>query len=180
MKPRKILFTEAEIQEAIRRLGAQITEDYRGKDLVVVAMLKGSVYLLADLTRNIDLPLQYDVIGIGKIGDVTGQTGVVRITRDLELDIVGKDVLVIEEIVRTGLTTNYMVSHLLTRGPRDVKVLALVANRDQLLIKLPLEYVGLEIDYTRVVGYGMDYREHDRNLPYIAELDKSRYENGAE
>lgn len=175
-QPYKVLFTEEQIQNRVQELAFQIALDYADKDLILVSMLKGSMYFMADLTRAINRPLTFDLIGISSLGSASQHTGIVRITRDLELDIFDKDVLVLEEIVRSGLTTNYMIEYLEKRKPRSMRLVTLLANPEQLLIDLPLDYIGFEIDYTRVVGYGMDYREYDRNLPFIAELERERYQ----
>ncbi|MDO5733635.1 MAG: hypoxanthine phosphoribosyltransferase [Eubacteriales bacterium] len=170
-----ILFSAAEIQTRVQELGAQISRDYQGKDLVLVAMLKGSIYFMADLTRAIDLPIAFDLIGISSLGRASQDAGIVRVTKDLDLEIEGREVLVVEEIVRSGLTTNYMLQYLEKRRPKSLRLISLLANPEQQLIDLPLDYLGFEIDYSRVVGYGMDFREQDRHLPFIASLDKERY-----
>ena len=145
------------------------------KDLVLIAMLKGSIPFLADICRAINMPISYDLIGIGAYGTQTGETGMVRITRDVELNVTGRHVLVIEEIVRSGLTTNYMIEHLERLKPASIALCSLLISPEELLITLPLRYVGFEIGYERVIGYGMDYRENGRNLPFIAKLDKKRF-----
>lgn len=166
----KILFSKQEIEKRISEMGQQITEDYRysDKSLCVIAMLKGSTYFLSDLTRAIDLPLTFDMLSISK---VQSNINVVEITRDIEIDIKDKNVLVVEEIIRSGLTTHYMIEHLEQFGPANIQLASMLANSDQLMISLPLKYIGFEIDYTRVVGYGMDYKESFRNLPYIVSLN---------
>ena len=167
---KRIAFSEAKIKERIQELGRQISQDYAGKELVLIGVLKGSLYFFADLTRAIDIPIQIDFITIGTIPNTTNKTGIVRITKDLDLDITGKHVLLIDDIIRTGLTTGYLVQNLLSRLPASLKVCALLFNPDQLLINVPIAYSGFEISKTRLIGYGMDLDEQDRNLPYIAEL----------
>lgn len=172
MKQRRILYTEEDLAAKVKEIGRRISQDYAGKELIVVGVLKGSLYFFADLTRAIDIPIGIDVIAIGNIQNTTSQTGIVRITKDLDLDITGKHVLVIEDIIRTGLTTAYLVQNLDVRKPASIKVCTLLFNPDQMLINVPVEYYGYEITDTWLVGYGMDVHEQGRSLPYIAELEK--------
>ena len=168
-----VLFSEAKIKDRIEDLGKEITNDYKDieQPLILVAMLKGSLYFLADLGRAIDLNLTYDFIGIGTYASDKQTTAIVRTTKDIDLNIEDRDVLVVEEIIRTGLTTNYMIDYLKAFQPRSISLCTLLINPEQQLIDLPLKYSGFEIDYTRVIGYGMDYKEWGRNLPFIAKLD---------
>jgi hypoxanthine phosphoribosyltransferase len=168
---RRIIFSEAVLQSRIRQIGRQISEDYAGRDLILVSILKGSLYFFADLSRAIDIPVQLDFITIGTFTNATNQAGVVRITKDLDLDITNRHVLLIEDIIRTGLTTGYLVQILETRRPASIKVCTLLLNPDQQLINVPIAYTGFTISKTRLVGYGMDVQENMRNLPYIAQLD---------
>ncbi|MBP7401300.1 MAG: hypoxanthine phosphoribosyltransferase [Clostridia bacterium] len=170
--PRKIVFTEEVIQARTRELGRQISRDYEGRELILVSVLKGSLYFFADLTRAIDIPIQLDFITIGTYPTATNQKGIVRITRDLDLEITGRHVLLIEDIIRTGLTTAYLVQNLGVRMPASVQVCSLLVNPDQQLINVPIAYSGFEISETRLIGYGMDVNERGRNLPYIAEIGK--------
>lgn len=172
LKQKKILFSEKELQEKITEMGRMISEDYAGKDLIVVGVLMGSLYFLADLTRSISIPITVDVMAIGTIPNTTNQTGVVRITKDLEMDITGKHVLVIEDVIRTGLTTAYLVQSLGARKPASIKVCTLLLNPDQQLINVPIAYCGYEITGSWLIGYGMDVHDQGRNIPYIAELEK--------
>jgi hypoxanthine phosphoribosyltransferase len=166
-----IRFSEARLSERIQDLGRQISHDYAGKELILVSILKGSLYFFADLTRAIDLPIQLDFIAIGTYPASANQKGVVRITKDLDLEITGKHVLLIEDIIRTGLTTAYLVQTLQTRMPASVKVCTLLCNPGQQLINVPIAYSGFEISEVRLIGYGMDVNERGRNLPYIAEAN---------
>jgi hypoxanthine phosphoribosyltransferase len=170
-KIKRILYSEEELRATAQRIGKQISEDYAGKELVVIGVLKGSLYFFADLTRAMTIPIGIDVIAIGTTTS-TSQTGIVRITKDLDLDISGKHVLLIEDIIRTGLTTAYLVQTLDLRKPADIRVCSLLVNPDQQLINVPIAYYGYEISDTWLIGYGMDVREDGRNLPYIAELEK--------
>jgi hypoxanthine phosphoribosyltransferase len=174
LKIKRILISAAQIEDRVREIGRQITSDYLGKPLVLVGVLKGSLYFISDLSRAIDLPLELDFMTIGTIPNTTNQTGIVRITKDLDLDITGKHVLLIEDIVRTGLTTAYLVQNLLARQAASVKVCTLLLNPDQQLINVPIGYAGFEINQTWLVGYGMDIVEQGRSLPDIAEVERQR------
>lgn len=171
-KQRRIIYSAEDLQKKVTAIASQISIDYKGMDLVVIGVLKGSLYFFADLTRAIDIPIAIDVIAIGTIPNTTSQTGVVRITKDLDQDISGRHVLVIEDIIRTGLTTAYLVQNLSLRNPASIKVCSLLVNPDQQLINIPIAYSGYEISDTWLIGYGMDVHEQGRNLPYIAELEK--------
>lgn len=172
LKQRRIVYTAEDLQKKVAGIARQISIDYKDKDLVVVGVLKGSLYFFADLTRAIDIPIAIDVIAIGTIPNTTSKTGVVRITKDLDQDISGRHVLVIEDIIRTGLTTAYLVQNLGLRNPASIKVCSLLVNPDQQLINVPIAYNGYEISDTWLIGYGMDVHEQGRNLPYIAEIEK--------
>jgi hypoxanthine phosphoribosyltransferase len=171
-KGSQIVFSQETLQKRIAEIGSQISQDYAGEELILIGVLKGSLYFLADLTRTIDVPIQLDFITIGAIPNTTNQTGIVRITKDLDLDITGRHVLLIEDIIRTGLTTAYLVQNLRAHLPASIKVCSLLVNPEQQMINVPLAYCGFEITKTRLIGYGMDINEKGRNLPYIAELDK--------
>ena len=181
MQPKnpRIIFSPEVLHQRIQELGRQISQDYAGKDLILVSVLKGSLYFFADLTRAIDIPIQIDFITIGTYPNSTNRTGVVRITKDLDLDITDRHVLVVEDIIRTGLTTGYLVQNLESRRPASVRVCSLLANPDQQLINVPITYVGFEISGTRLIGFGMDINERGRNLPYVAEYDKADWERPA-
>lgn len=169
---KNVVFSEDIIKERVRLMGEQINHDYAGKELILVSVLKGTLYFFADLTRFIDIPVQLDFMAVGVYPNSTSQTGVVRITKDLDLDISGKHVLIIEDIIRTGLTTGYLVQNLESRMPASVKVCTLLVNPKQQLIKVPIEYYGFEISDAWLIGYGMDVNEKCRNLPYIAEAER--------
>ena len=169
----QIRFSTEKLQHRIRELGQEISQDYAGQELILVSVLKGSLYFFADLTRAIDLPIQLDFISIGTYPTVTNQKGIVRITKDLDLEITGKHVLLVEDIIRTGLTPAYLVQALPARMPASIKVCTLLSNPDEQLINVPIAYCGFVITAPRLIGYGMDVREQGRNLPYIAELPKS-------
>lgn len=172
-KEKRILYSEEALRTRIRELGREISHDYAGRDLIMVSVLKGSFYFFSDLTRAIDIPIQIDFITIGTYPNTTNQTGIVRITKDLDLDITGKDVLLVEDIIRTGLTTGYLVQNFSARKPASVKVCSLLVNPSQQLINVPIAYSGFEIGDKWLIGYGMDVKEKGRNIPYIAEIEKA-------
>lgn len=166
----KTLIPEDELQARVRALGEQITRDYAGGDLVVVGVLKGAILFLSDLVRAIDLPLSLDFLGLSSYGDATESSGVVQITQDLSRAIVGKDVLVVEDIVDTGLTLDFLRQNFLARQPRSVRICTLLHKPSNTKRNVPLDYVGFTIENRFVVGYGLDYEQRYRNLPYIAYL----------
>ena len=167
-----IVYDEETIRARVAELGAQITADYAGEDLVIVGVIRGSMYFLADLTRAIDLPVKVDIVGFTSIPDTTSKTGVVRIIKDVEIDITDKHVLVVEDVIRTGLTTAYIIQNLEMKKPRDITLCSMLVNPDRILMTIPVKYTGFEINDQWLVGYGMDRDEIGRNLPYIAQIKK--------
>jgi len=161
----EVLFTEQQIQERVAKLGREISSDYADRRLVVVSVLRGSVFFTTDLTRHISFPISMDFLSISSYGE--GSEGVVRITKDLEENIAGKDVLLIEDIVDTGFTVKYLLRTLASRNPRSLEVCVLLDRRARRIIEIDLKYVGFEIPDKFVVGYGLDYKQQFRNLPYI-------------
>ncbi len=172
IKKMEVEYTTEQILKRVKELGQEISRDYKSKDLILVGVLKGSLYFFADLTREIDIPIQLDFISIGVYPHTTNETGVVRIVKDLDVDITGKHVIVIEDIIRTGLTIGYLVQNLESRRPASVKVCSLFVNPAQQLINVPISYSGFEISDTWLMGYGMDVKEFGRNLPYIVKTSK--------
>jgi hypoxanthine phosphoribosyltransferase len=164
---------EAErLQERVAELAAQITADYEGRELFLMGVLKGAVFFLADLTREIGLPCQFDFMAVSSYGSMTHTSGVVRILKDLDTSIEGKDVLIVEDIVDSGLTLNYLLRNLRARGPSSLEVCALLVKPARRKIDLPIRYVGFEIPDTYVVGYGLDLDQRYRNLPYVASVEE--------
>lgn len=166
----KIVFGTEELKSRIAELGRQITLDYAGRELVLVGVLKGSLYFLTDLSREIDLPLQLDLISLGIFQNSTGGKGAVRLTKDLDTDIAGKHVLIVEDIIRSGLTTGYLMQTLEARGAASIGICTLLLSPDEQLIGIPISYVGFEVSKARLLGYGLDVGEKGRNLPFIAEI----------
>jgi hypoxanthine phosphoribosyltransferase len=167
------LIAEDKLQSRIRELGAQVTRDYAGRDLVLVGVLKGSFLFMADLCRAVDLPLAVDFIGLSSYADATETSGVVRITSDLTKPIEGKDVLVVEDIIDTGLTMKYLLENLETRHPRSVKVCALLHKPARQKTPIEIHYLGFTIPDAFVVGYGLDYAEKYRNVPFVGVMRNS-------
>lgn len=172
-----VIFTAEQIQARVKELGAQISRDYEGSYPILIAMLKGSVFFLSDLSRAITIPHHFDFLGIYGDQASSQDAGILRIERDVKFDLEGRDIIVIEEILRTGLTTNYMLQILEDRNPRSVNLCTLLVNPNQLLLDLPVTYQGFEIDERRVVGYGMDIKEKGRQLPFIAEYTLGLFKN---
>jgi hypoxanthine phosphoribosyltransferase len=161
------MLTAEQIQARVRELGADITRDYAGRNLVIVCVLKGSFVFAADLTRAIDLPLRVDFLGVRSYGADTESSGVVQITQDLSRPIEHDDVLLVEDIVDTGLTVAHLIDLLRTRSPASVKVCALLHKAARARVQVALDYLGFTIEDRFVVGYGLDFSERYRNLPYI-------------
>jgi len=171
----RILISGDEIQRMVADLGARITEDYLGRTLLLVGVLKGAFVLMADLSRHIRLPLQFDFMAVSSYGAATQTSGVVRILKDLDHDLEGLDVLLVEDIVDSGLTLNYLLRNLRARRPASLEVCALLQKRGLQKVTLDIRYRGFEIPPEFVVGYGLDYGERFRNLPYIATLKAEAY-----
>jgi hypoxanthine phosphoribosyltransferase len=171
----RVLLSEAEIQGALHRLGDQITSDYQGRDLLLIGVLKGAFVVMADLARYIRLPVEFDFMAVASYGAATQTSGVVRILKDLDHDLEGRDVLLIEDIVDSGLTLNYLLKNLRGRRPASLEVCTLLKKSGIQRVHLDLRYVGFEIPPEFVVGYGLDYGERFRNLPYIATLKPEAY-----
>jgi hypoxanthine phosphoribosyltransferase len=168
-----VKFSAAEIAARVRELGAQITRDYRGRELVLVGVLKGSFIFLADLARAIDShDVRLEFLGVQSYGDATSSSGVVQITADLTKPVDGKDVLIVEDIVDTGLTMDYLFENLRTRHPASVKLCALLHKPSRLVKPCTIDYLGFTIPDLFVVGYGLDYAQKYRNLPYIGVLSE--------
>jgi len=161
------LIDATELAARVRALGAQITQDYAGRELVLVCVLKGSFLFCADLARAIDLPLAIEFLGLKSYGDAQSTSGVVQITSDLTRPVAGKDLLIVEDIVDTGLTMAYMRKNLATRGPSSVKLCALLHKPARARVDTPIDYLGFEIQDVFVVGYGLDWGERYRNLPFV-------------
>jgi hypoxanthine phosphoribosyltransferase len=172
----RILISGDEVQAKIRELGDRITEDYRGKDLLLVGVLKGAFVVMADLSRHIRLPLRFDFMAVSSYGASTKTSGVVRILKDLDHDIEDMHVLLVEDIVDSGLTLAYLLKNLRARRPASLEVCALMQKPEVQRVDIDIRYKGFEIPPVFVVGYGLDFSEKYRNLPYVATLKPEAYE----
>jgi len=172
----RVLIDEQTLMRRIDEMGKQITKDYRDKNLVLVGILKGSVLFLADLVKRIKLPLVMDFMAVSSYGSSTHSSGVVRIIKDLDEEIEGKDVLIVEDIIDTGLTLNYLTELLLSRNPKSLKICCCLDKPSRRKVPVKVDYVGFSIPDEFVVGYGLDYAERYRNLPYICVLDPDKVE----
>lgn len=172
----EVLVTSQQLQRRIAELGAQITQDYKGQDPVLVCVLRGAVVFVADLMRNLDMNFDVDFMAVSSYGGKhTESTGVVRILMDLGTNIEDRQVLIVEDIIDTGRTLSYMMQNLQTRRPASIKVCALLDKPTRRQVYVPLAYVGFEIPDKFVVGFGLDFDEHYRNLPYVGVLKPELY-----
>jgi hypoxanthine phosphoribosyltransferase len=171
----EVLLSQEAIQQRIAVLGAQINDDYAGRELLLVGVLKGAFVLMADLARHIDLPMEFDFMAVSSYGAATKTSGVVRILKDLDHEVAGRNVLLIEDIVDSGLTLKYLLRNLSTRKPETLEVCALLWKTGMQKVDLDIKYVGFEIPPVFVVGYGLDYDERFRNMPYVGTLKPEVY-----
>ena len=166
------LVSSEELRRRVAELGAQISQDYAGRDLFMVGVLKGAVLFLADLMRTISVPCEVDFMAVSSYGSQTDSSGVVRILKDLDAPIEGRDVLIVEDIIDSGLTLHYLMRSLNARGPASLEVCALLTKPERLRVDLSPRYVGFEIPNRFAVGYGLDHAQRYRNLEYVAALDE--------
>jgi hypoxanthine phosphoribosyltransferase len=167
----EILVPAEELQRRVRELAREISRDYAGKDLLLIGVLKGAVFFLSDLMRQLDVPAQVDFMAVASYGSATRSSGVVRILKDLDAPIEGRDVLIIEDIVDSGLTLQYLLRNLQGRHPASLEVCALLIKPERRKVELKTRYVGFEIPNRFAIGYGLDHAERYRNLPYVAALN---------
>ena len=172
----QILVDAKQLEEINRRLGKQITKDFADKNLLVVGILKGSLYFMADLTRNIDLPLKLDFLAVSSYGSSTRSSGSVKIIKDIDIDLAGYDVLLVEDILDSGRTLDYVSKMLSARGANSISIVTLLDKPERRVVDLKPDYVGANVPDEFVVGYGLDYDQQYRNLPYIGALKRSIYE----
>lgn len=166
----EILVQPDDLKRKVREIGQQISADYADRDLLLVCVLKGAVFFLADLMRHIEIPCEVDFMAVSSYGSETDSSGVVRILKDLDRPIAGRDVLIIEDIVDSGLTLQYLLRNLGAREPASLEVCALLTKPERRKVELPTRYVGFEIPDKFAIGYGLDVAERYRNLPYVAAL----------
>ncbi len=172
---KSILIDEEALQLKIKELGEQITKDYQGKDLFVICILKGAVMFVSDLIKRIDLPLEIDFMAISSYGNSTKSSGIVRIIKDLNEEIKGKHILIVEDIIDSGLTLSYLIDNLKSREPASVAICTLLDKPDNRKTDIDIVYTGFVVPDEFVVGYGLDYAEKYRNLPFIAVLKEEVY-----
>jgi hypoxanthine phosphoribosyltransferase len=168
----EILVQRDELQHRVRELAQHISHDYAGRSLFLVGVLKGAVFFLSDLMRHLEVPCELDFMAVSSYGSSTDSSGVVRILKDLDAPIEGRDVLIVEDIVDSGLTLSYLLRTLEARNPASLKVCALLTKPGRRKVELPIEYVGFEIPNRFAIGYGLDHTERFRNLPYVAVLQE--------
>jgi len=174
----EVLLSEEQIKAKVLELGRRISDDYAGRELTLVSVLKGSLPFMADLMRSIELPLRIDLMEVSSYGGATTESsGLVRILKDLSAPIEGRDVLIVEDIIDTGLTLNYLLRYLKGKNPRSIAVCALLDKPARRLVEIPLDYVGFEIPDAFVVGYGLDFGEVYRNLRFVGVLRPEAYQS---
>ena len=168
----EILIDEETLAARIAELGTEVSADYEGRDLLLIGVLKGAVFFMADLMRHLTVTCEVDFMAISSYGDATDSSGIVRILKDLDISIEGRDVLVVEDIIDSGLTLSYLMRNLESREPASLEVCALLTKPSRREIDVRVRYVGFEIPNKFVVGYGLDFAERYRNLPYVGVLDE--------
>jgi hypoxanthine phosphoribosyltransferase len=166
----EILVQSDELRHRVRELAAEISRDYAGRDLFLVGVLKGAVFFLSDLMRHLEIRCEVDFMAVSSYGSSTDSSGIVRILKDLDAPIEGREVLIVEDIVDSGLTLSYLLRTLRARNPASLEVCALLTKPERRKVELPIKYVGFEIPNRFAIGYGLDHAERFRNLPYVAVL----------
>ena len=175
----EVLIEEDALQERVAALGQELSADYAGRDLLLIGVLKGAVFFMADLMRHITVPCEVDFMAISSYGASTDSSGVVRILKDLDIPLEGRHVLVVEDIIDSGLTLSYLMRNLEARGPESLEICALLTKPDRREMDVPVRYIGFEIPDRFVIGYGLDFAERYRNLPYVAVLSDELIPEGA-
>lgn len=172
---KEILLTEEQISEKVKELGDKISKDYKNKNLLVVGILKGSVLFVADLIRNITIPCEIDFMAVSSYGNSTESSGVVRILKDLDHSIEGKDIIIVEDIIDSGVTLDYLLKYLKARKANSIEIITLLTKPSRRKVDIEVKYCGFEIPDEFLVGYGLDYSEKYRNVPYIGVLKEEVY-----
>ena len=170
----EILVQSDDLSHRVRELAAEVSRDYEGRDLFLVGVLKGAVFFLSDLMRHLEVPCEVDFMAVSSYGSSTDTSGIVRILKDLDSPIEGREVLIVEDIVDSGLTLSYLLRTLRARNPASLEVCALLTKPERRKVELPIKYVGFEIPNRFAIGYGLDHAERFRNLPYVAVLREDR------
>ncbi len=172
---KEVLFSEEVLKAKVKEIADQISKDYQGKDLLLVGVLKGANVFMCDLMREISFPIQIDFIAASSYGHSTESSGVVKILKDLDYSIEGKDVIIVEDIIDTGLTLQYLIKNFKSRNPKSIEICTLLNKPERRIANIDVRYIGYKIPDEFIVGYGIDYAEKYRNLPYIASLKESVY-----
>ena len=175
----EVLIDESTLRARVEELGEEVSRDYMGREPLLVGVLKGAVFFMSDLMRQLTVPCEIDFMAISSYGASTDSSGVVRILKDLDINIEGRDVLVVEDIIDSGLTLSYLIRNLESREPASLEVCALMTKPERREIDVPVRYVGFEIPNRFVIGYGLDFAERYRNLPYVGVLDPELIPEGA-
>lgn len=172
---KEILLNEEELNKKVKEIGKKISEDYKGKDLILIGVLKGSVVFMADLMKEINIPCNMDFMAVSSYGNSSETTGVVRILKDLDFEIENRDVLIVEDIIDSGVTLKYLVDYLKGRKPASIEIVCLLNKQERRQADIDVKYIGFDVPDYFLVGYGLDYAEKYRNLPYIAILEEKVY-----
>ena len=173
----EILYTEDQLAEIVARMGRQISEDYRDKNLFMISVLKGSLIFMADLMRAVTIPCSIDFLSVSSYGAGTTTTGAVRILKDLDDSLEGKDLLIVEDILDSGVTLSFLMKNLSARNPRSIRLCTLLDKPERRKVDIHADYVGAQVPDEFIVGYGLDYAEKYRNLPYLGVLKPEIYQN---
>lgn len=172
---KSVLYSREDLKACVQELADRITNDYTGKEILLIGVLKGANVFMCDLMREINLPMEIDFIAASSYGSSTKSSGVVKIIKDLDYSIEGRDVIIVEDIIDTGLTLNYLIENFKSRGPRSLEICTLLDKPERRIAPIKVKYVGFKIPDEFIVGYGVDYAEKYRNLPYIATLKEEVY-----
>lgn len=172
---KEILLTEEQITNRVKEMGKAISEDYKGKDLIIVGILKGSVIFASELIKNISIPCEIDFMAVSSYGNSTETSGVVRILKDLDHGIEGKDIIIVEDIIDSGVTLDYLLKYLKARKANSIEIVTLLTKPSRRMVDLDVKYCGFEVPDEFLVGYGLDYAERYRNLPYVGILIEEVY-----
>ena len=172
---KEVLFSEDEIRDKVRQMGAKISKDYFGKELILIGVLKGSVIFMSDLLKDISIPCKMDFMAVSSYGTSTETSGVVRILKDLDFEIQGKDVLIVEDIIDSGVTLKYLIKYLSARNPNSLEIACLLNKPDRRRVEIDVKYLGYDVPDHFLVGYGLDYAEKYRNLPFVGILKDEIY-----
>ena len=172
---KEVLYNEDELRDRVRQMGAKISNDYSGKELILIGVLKGSVIFMADLLKEITIPCKMDFMAVSSYGNSTETSGVVRILKDLDFEIQGKDILIVEDIIDSGVTLKYLMKYLAGRKPNSLEIVCLLNKPDRRKVDIDVKYLGYDVPDHFLVGYGLDYAEKYRNLPYVGILKEEIY-----